>query len=479
MKYHLLTFPLLLAALAAFAERPNVVFLLADDMGFGDLGCFGSPVIQSPNLDALAADGMKLLDCHSASPNCSPSRVAILTGRHPYRVGMYDYARFKPMHIPVEETTIAEILKQAGYATMFAGKWHCSGDFDTQPHPGDHGFDHWLGNQGNFGKDNKKFKRNGEKVGTVEGWMSEVVVNEAMDWLDRQSGDEPFFVCLWFSEPHTPVVAADEFRAMYPEEVVKPYLESLYTSGGPQVKRKKELVDPDRYFGCVTMLDHHIGRLLKYLEEKGLDENTLIVFTSDNGPEHRTDTAFGSSGELRGAKGHIHEGGIRVPSIVRWPGKIKAGSVNHATINGTDWMPTIAALAGAEVPVEKPIDGVNIWPAIQSGKSVEREIPLFWWLYHARGGFHVSLREGDFKLVARMIEQPEAPKPVGDRIMDFIKTAKLGEYEMYRVGSDPWETKNIIAQEPERFERLRKKMIQLHAEIRDEGPEYVLGGKSK
>ena len=169
-------------------DKPNIVFLLADDLGYGDLGCFGSPVIQSPHLDQLADQGVKLKQCYAASPNCSPSRAGILTGRSPYRVGMYDFARFKPLHIPIEETTLAEQLRTAGYQTMFAGKWHCSGDFNSgkQPYPGDHGFDHWLANATNFGKDPKTFLRNGEPAGQIKGWMSELVVNEAMTWLNNR-----------------------------------------------------------------------------------------------------------------------------------------------------------------------------------------------------------------------------------------------------------------------------------------------------
>ena len=171
-------------------------------MGYGDLGCFGSPVIKTPNLDRLAQQGVRLNQCYAASPNCSPARTGILTGRHPYRVGMYDFARFKPLHIPVAETTVAEQLKSAGYQTMFAGKWHCSGDFESgkQPFPGDHGFDHWLAHKGNFGKDPDGFLRNGHQTGQLEGWMSELVVDEAMDWLDKRDRNTPFFTCLWFLE---------------------------------------------------------------------------------------------------------------------------------------------------------------------------------------------------------------------------------------------------------------------------------------
>ena len=469
-------------------EKPNIVFLLADDMGHADLGCFGSPIIQSPNLDRLAGEGVKLNQCYAASPNCSPARTGMLTGRSPYRVGMYDFARFPALHIPEKEVTVAEQLKEAGYATMFSGKWHCSGDFTpgVQPDPGDHGFDHWLANASNFGKDPDTFLRNGEPAGPIEGWMSELVVDEAIAWLEeRKDPETPFFACLWFSEPHTPVLAADEFRERYPEEKIAPHLAALAESGGAQVKRRENLKDPDLYFGCVTMLDHHIGRLLDFLDERGLSENTVVVFTSDNGPEHRTATAFGSPGTLRGAKGHMHEGGIRVPGIVRWPGVIAAGSVSEEPVNGTDWMPTFSSLAGVRLPEDRPIDGTDVMPSLVEGKSVNREIPMMWWLWHARGGSEVAMRDGNYKLLATMMPQKnpggyeDAAVPEGWAIMEFIRKADLDRFEMFDLEADPSEVRNLVSEEPETFERLREKMIALHAEIRAEGPEYQLGRKKK
>ncbi len=465
--------------LFAADEKPNIIFLLADDMGYGDLGCFGSPVIQSPNLDRLASEGMKLNQCYSASPNCSPARAGMLTGRSPYRVGMYDFARFKPLHIPVEETTVAEKLKSAGYQTMFAGKWHCSGDFESgeQPYPGDHGFDHWLANASNFGRDPEGFLRNGEPAGKIEGWMSELVVNEAMDWIEDRDEEQPFFTCLWFSEPHTPVLAADEFRALYPKEKVAPYLETLAVSGGPQVIRRPKLENPDLYFGCVSMLDHHIGRLMEFLEEKGLAENTLVVFTADNGPEHRTITAFGSSGHLRGAKGHMHDGGIHVPGIVRWPGRIQAGRVSEEPVNGTDWLPTLCAAAGVDPASELTLDGANVLPALMGDGPVERDRPMLWWLWHARGGREVAMRDGDYKLLATMDPQlrpgdiADAKQPEGWTIMQFIKQAKLGSFAMYDLSKDPSEMTDISKTQPERFGRLKEKMIRLYQEVQAEGPE--------
>ena len=488
---------LFVSSLSVFAEtvsakdeaQPNIIFLLADDMGYGDLGCFGSPVIESPNLDRLASQGVILKQCYSASSNCSPSRAGILTGRSPYRVGMYDFARFKTLHIPETETTIAEHLKFAGYRTFFAGKWHCSGDFKSgkQPDPGDHGFDHWLANESNFGRNPKTFLRNGEAAGEIKGWMSELVVDETIQWLDDRNDDVPFFTCLWFSEPHVPVLAADEFRNRYSPEKVAKHLPELRVSGGPQVIRKtQQLKNPDLYFGCVTMLDHHIGRLLKYLDQSGLAENTIVVFTSDNGPEHRTSTAFGSSAHFRGAKGHMHEGGIHVPGIVRWPNVISAGTTSEVPVNGTDWLPTLCAAANIDVKSNsRVIDGANVFARIIHGKPVERPRPMLWWLWHARGGFEVAMRDGDYKMLATMTPQPkpgdiaDAVQPSGWSILEFIRRAELDRFEMYNLRQDPSETTNLAETEPERFASLRRGMIKLHAEIRDEGPDFEMKRKTK
>lgn len=464
-------------------DQPNIVFLLADDMGYGDLGCYGHPVIRSPHLDRLAREGVRLTDCYAASPNCSPSRTAILTGRSPYRVGMYDFARFKPMHIPTSELTVAEVVRSAGYQTMFAGKWHCSGDFENQPNPGDHGFDHWLANPKNFGRNPNGFYRNGKKLPALSGWMSEIVVNEAIGFLDRRDKSKPFMTMLWFSEPHVPVMAAEEFIKPYqiPETVAAT---RSIRYGGPQVIRKPKEANRATYYGCVTMLDHHIGRLLTYLKEQGLEQDTIVIFTSDNGPEHRPNTSFGTPGNLRGAKGHMHEGGYRVPGIIRWPGRIPAGTVASLPVNGTDYLPTIAAVVGARPDYPHKLDGVNVLPGLTGAGTVARETPMLWWLYHARGGKEVSMRVGDYKILANMLPQPEisiqdAKPPAGVSLMDFIKQSELGNFTLYNLRKDPSETTELSAREPEKLSLLRQQMIELHAEIRAEGPYYELGGKKQ
>lgn len=464
-------------------DRPNIVFLLADDMGYGDLACYGHPVIKSPNLDRLAKQGVRLTDCYAASSNCSPSRTAILTGRSPYRVGMYDFARFKALHIPTSELTVAEVVREAGYQTMFGGKWHCSGDFDKQPNPGNHGFNHWLAHPKNFGENPAGFYRNGKKLAKLNGWMSEIVVDEAMDFIGKRDKSKPFMTMLWFSEPHTPVVAAAKFKQPYQNpETVEAAKSIRY--GGPQVIRKPKEANRATYYGCVTMLDHHIGRLMKFLKKEGLEENTLVIFTSDNGPEHRPATSFGTPGILRGAKGHMHEGGYRVPGIIKWPGRITAGSVSGEPVNGTDFLPSLASVVGAEPDYPNKLDGINVFPALTEGKLVERQTPMLWWLWHARGAKEVTMRVGAYKILANMLPQPEisirdARTPAGMSVMDFIKQSELGNFTLYNLKKDPSEKNELSKVEPEKLSSMRQQFIELHAEIRKEGPYYQLQSRKK
>jgi len=485
MKPHItLPFLLLMMFNMNAAEKPNIIFLLADDLGYADLACFGSKVVKSPHLDKLASEGMILTNCYSASPNCSPARTGILTGRSPYRVGMYDFVRFKDLHIPKDELTIAEILRDSGYQTMFAGKWHCSGDFPNQPNPGDHGFTHWLAHPKNFGKDPAGFYRNGKALEPIKGWMAEIVVDEAMSFISKRDSSKPFMTMLWFSEPHTPVLAADEFIKLYENESTEKAASKL-KFGGPQVIRNRAKEDKKNlYFGCISMMDHHIGRLLNFLREKKLDQNTIIVFTSDNGPEHRVDTSFGSPGNLRGAKGHIHEGGYKVPGIVKWPGKLKANSKSAEPVNGTDWLPSLAAVAKASFKPTKTIDGTNVFPALIEGKKVKRLKPMLWWLYHARGAKEISMRYGKYKILANMLPQSkiginDSSPPAGKSIMDFIKKSDIGNFSLYNLEDDPNETKDLAKSNPEQLEELKKIMIQLHQEIKTEGPVYNLSRKKK
>ncbi len=428
------------AALAAQeAKKPNFVLVLADDLGYGDLGCYGHPVIKTPYLDAFAKTGLKLNQCYSASAVCSPSRSALLTGRTPYRNGVFTWIpENSPIHLRTSEITLVSLLRRLGYATCHVGKWHLNGMFNSpkQPQPSDHGYDWWLATQNNAGpshKDPKNFVRNGKAVGETEGFSSHLVVDEAIGWLKTERDkSKPFMLSVWFHEPHLPIESDPEYQKLYPD---------LMKS------------DPDKaqHHGNVTQLDAAFGKLLRTLTELGLDENTVIVFTSDNGPEGNgtTGRTRGSTGGLRGRKRNVYEGGIRVPGLMRIPGKTKPGSTSEEPVVGSDVFTTFAALAGAEIPKDRPIDGANFLPILE-GKAIDRKIPLYWRCSLA-GKFQICMRQGDYTLLA---------------------TPDLKEFELYHLKTDLQQSEDLKGKEPKRFESMRQTLVALNAEIEAEGPRW-------
>jgi arylsulfatase A len=452
--------PLRVEGAEARAARPNVLVILCDDLGYGDLGCFGHPTIRTPNLDRLAAQGMRLTSYYAAAPVCSPSRAGLLTGRTPSRAGIYDWiSQGHPMHLGRNEVTVATLLKRAGYATCHAGKWHLNGKFNSseQPQPGDHGFDHWFSTQNNAAPSHENptnFVRDGRRVGPRQGYSCQVVVDEAIDWLgSRGNPERPFFLDVCFHEPHENVAAP-------------PDLVATYSRGS---KRGQDIYD-----AAVTNMDAAVGRLLGALDAKGLAENTLVLFTSDNGPEtlNRYPEAWrshGSAGPLRGMKLDLHEGGIRVPAIIRWPGQTRPGQVVDEPVCGVDLLPTLCAIAGIAVPDDRPIDGASLLPVFE-GKPVERRLPLFWHYFRGADGGKAALREGDWKLIAHW-DGPELAPGTGLHPGDMatIKGAKLTDFELYNLRDDPGETRDRAAQEPRRVADMAARLRARYAEVVAEG----------
>lgn len=429
----------ILGAAPAADERPNVVLFLADDLGWGDLGCTGHPAIQTPHLDAFARQGMRLTQCYAASAVCSPSRSALLTGRTPYRNGVYTWiAEGSEVHLRAGEITIARLLRERGYSTCHVGKWHLNGKFNTpaQPQPGDHGYDWWLATQNNAAPSHKNptnFVRNGRAVGPLEGYSATLVAHEAIQWLrEKRDPKKPFFLSVWTHEPHLPIESDPRF--------MEPYA-SIEDEGVRQ------------HHGNVTQLDHAFGLLMKALDELGLAADTLVFFTSDNGPEGdgRKGRTRGSTGGLRGRKRSMYEGGIRVPGIVRWPGRIPAGTTSDQPVIGSDFFATVCAATGTPPPGDRTLDGVDILPVLTGRGPVKRRIPLYWRLGMASDGLHVAMRDGPWKILA---------------------SEDLSRFELYNLEEDPGESRELSAREPERLATMKKELAELHRAIEAEGPDW-------
>ncbi len=445
---------------AAQASRPNIVVILCDDLGYGDLGCYGHSHIRTPHLDELAAGGIRFTDCYSAAPVCSPSRVGLLTGRSPNRAGVYDWipAASRPradareqVHMRREEVTVAKLLQQAGYATCMSGKWHCNGRFNSpaQPQPGDHGFDHWFGTQNNAAPSHQSpanYVRNGEPAGPLTGYSCQIAVDEVIRWLSLPAREaSPFFVYLAFHEPHEPVASPPELVARY----------------RPDARNDDEA----QYFANVANVDRAVGRLTAFLDRKNLRQETLIVFTSDNGPEtlnryRGASRSYGSPGPLKGMKLHTHDAGFRVAGIVNWQGHVKPGQVVREPVSSLDFLPSFCALAGAELPAGLQLDGTSFLPVLE-GHAIQRK-PLVWCYYNALNEAQVAMRDGRWKVLARLEMVPRLQN-VTTRSIDQLREATLTDVEIYDMATDHGESTNLARRNPE---LAAKKLAQLTGEYR-------------
>jgi arylsulfatase A len=462
--------PAIIAASEPVADvPPNFVILLCDDLGYGDLGCFGHPMIKTPNLDQLALEGARLTDCYSTSPVCSASRAGLLTGRTPNRVGVYDWIPGgQAMHLTQDEITFATLLQGAGYATCQSGKWHCNGKFNNpdQPQPGDHGFDHWFATQNNASPSHanpRNFVRNGEPVGPLEGYSCRLVAREAIDWVTAQQSedsDQPFCMFVCFHEPHEPIAS--------PPELVEKYVAQGADGEGEAL-----------YYANVENMDRAVGDLTAALDRLGVADDTIVYFTSDNGPEtlNRYGGAWrswGSPGELRGMKLWIYEAGYRVPGIVRWPNQIDAGQTIAEPVCALDLLPTMCELADVELPTDRTYDGASLVSFLEGGEEVERAKPLYWHYHNALSDVRVAIRDGQWKLTATLAG--DAPSSLGagfkEEQMNVYMQAELDTFELYDLEADPSETNDLSEEHPAVLARMRAQIETMFHEVRDEGTNW-------
>ncbi|MBY0507930.1 MAG: sulfatase [Bryobacteraceae bacterium] len=395
------------APLAAAPAPPNVVLIYCDDLGYGDLGCYGS-AIPTPNLDRLAAEGVRFTHFYSANPVCSPSRAALLTGRYPTRVGVSRvFFPADKVGLARDEQTLADLLKARGYATMCVGKWHLG--HLPEYLPTSRGFDEYFGIP--YSNDmNPRLMLKGTEAVEQQAVLETITpryTEQAVGFIERNKA-KPFFLYMPHTYPHIPLAASERFRG----------------------KSKQGL-----YGDVLQELDWSVGEVLAALKKNGLDKNTLVMFSSDNGPWFQ-----GSPGKLRGRKGQTYEGGVRVPFLARWPGKIPAGRVLDAIGSTMDLLPTIAGLSGAKLPA-KPLDGVDIWPLLSGQKKDHTREAL---LYFDNWDLQCA-RLGPWKLhVGRYNSFIYGPAPSTGRV-----NLRLRPPELYHLVTDPDESFDVAAKFPD------------------------------
>jgi arylsulfatase A-like enzyme len=409
------------------ADRPNIILMMADDLGYGDTGFNGNKIIKTPNLDRMAEDGIKLTHFYAGGPVCSPTRATCLTGRHYYRVGIWGA---NEGHLPKQEITLANMLKTQGYTTGHFGKWHLGTLSKTHSTKGDsrnpdenfappwaRGYDRSFVVESsvatwNPGSVKNPFYDDGVPLAADDesllGGAARVVVDRAIPFMEQAvKSSTPFLAVVWFNAPHEPIKAGPDYLKMY--------------EGHGEAAH---------YYGCITELDEQVGRIRNSLREWGVADNTLIFFCSDNGPEGKEPKGdkAGTTAGLRGRKRSLYDGGVRVPALAEWPGHLKAGSVIAVPCSTLDYFPTLGNLTGYQMPDSRPIDGQDMMP-ILTGQTDKREkaIP-----FRARGT--ATIVKDGFKLV-------------------------LPKGELYDQSNDWSEENDIASTYPERVELMTKELM--------------------
>ncbi len=421
------------------ARRPNIIFILADDLGYGDLGCYGQDKIRTPNLDRMAAEGMRFTQHYAGSTVCAPSRCALMTGLHTGHCWVRGNKR-----VPLRpcDVTVAELLKKAGYATGITGKWGL-GEPETTGIPNKQGFDQWFGylNQHNahfyyqpfLWKNKQLVVLEGNKDGQRRQYTHDLFTDFALDFI-RTNKDKPFFLYLAYTIPHAELLVPDDSLRQY----IGKFSERPYEKRRPR-DYNSQATPKAAFAAMITRMDRDIGQIFSLLKELGIDDNMFVMFSSDNGP-HKEGGAdpqfFKSTGPLRGYKRDLYEGGIRVPMLAHWPGKIKPGLVSDHISAFWDFLPTCAELAGVKVPDN--IDGISMVPTLLGQPDKQKKHKFLYWEFHEQGGKQ-AVRIGDFKGVRlNVYKKPDGP------------------IELYNLKNDIGEKNNIADRHPEVVAKIEK-----------------------
>ncbi|MEI7864304.1 MAG: sulfatase [Chthoniobacterales bacterium] len=468
--HHLAPIMVVLALVQAKAPAapPNIVFILADDLGWSDLGCYGSTFYETPNIDRLAKESVRFTDAYAAACICSPTRASILTGKSPARLRLTDWLTGRPDQpsqklnrpdfqqcLALGEVTIAEALRDGGYRTASIGKWHLGESPETWPEQ--QGFEL---NIGGFNKGTPPSYFSPYKIPTLTDGLpgedlTDRLTDEALRFIES-SRDKPFFLYLPYYAVHVPLQAKAEDVRKYETKAAK-----LPPSEAPEFRKDhgcdvRQIQNHPVYAAMVANLDENVGRLMDKLVALGLDKNTIVIFTSDNGGLSTSGGTPTSNLPLRGGKGWGYEGGTRVPLLVKWPGNTKSDSIDRAPLISADFYPTLLEMAGLPLLPDQHLDGVSLVPELQGEHSPKR--PLFWHYphYSNQGGApHGAVRRGDFKL---------------------IEWYEDSHVELYNLRKDPGEKTDLATAEPGQTAALKTLLYewrdQVHAQMPTPNPDY-------
>ena len=437
--------------------KPNIILIIADDMGYGDFGIFNNQVSCTPHLDALVEEGITLTQHYSAAPVCAPARAALMTGRYPHRTGSIDTLEARGLdRLHLDEITLADILRGAGYATGLVGKWH-NGALDSRYHPRARGFDEFVGFQGGWNPYYRyRLDRNGAiEYGGRDQYLTDVFSDAAIDFIERHSS-EPFFLQLAYNAPHFPLEA--------PDAIAQKYRESGFSLGVSLL------------YAMIEVMDAGIGRINERLGQLGIANNTIVIFTSDNGPALGDWNGFSQrrwNCHFNGGKGNTYEGGIRVPLIMRWLDGLDGGARSDELAHFTDWLPTLLNLAGIDKPDDLALDGIDITPVLR-GESGGVYPQRFWqWnRYTPVGSCNAAMRDGDWKLVRPQIREAMQVSPLDsandnavkyrpELFSDIVRDAGAPHdlpdpppALLFNLADDPQEQHDLAAQNPQRVSAM-------------------------